>query len=77
MSFAGLIIVDNMHFQYNTLLYGILILSISEILEENFVKGAIIYTILLNLKHIFIYLVFIYFNLVPRLFCVLFEILRV
>lgn len=60
--FAGLILVDNMHFQYNTLLYGILILSISCVIEDKFIMGAIIYTILLNMKHIFIYLVCLIFQ---------------
>lgn len=55
--FAGLIIVDNMHFQYNTLLFGIFFYSLALVFSENFIAGAIVYTILLNMKHIFIYVV--------------------
>lgn len=56
--FAGLIIVDNIHFQYNTLLYGIFILSIAYAFEEKFIQSALVYTFLLNMKHIFLYVVY-------------------
>ncbi len=59
--FSGLIIIDNIHFQYNTLLYALFIFSISFVFEDNFIMGAITYTILLNMKHIFLYVVKINF----------------
>jgi hypothetical protein len=55
--FGGLVIVDNMHFQYNTLLYAIFFYSISFAFEEKFLKSAIVYVFLLNMKHIFLYVV--------------------
>lgn len=55
--YAGLVMVDNIHFQYNTFLYGIFIYSIAYVFEGEFIKGAIIYTLLLNMKHIFLYVV--------------------
>ena len=74
--YAGLIMVDNMHFQYNTLLYGIMIFAITFVLEENFIVGAVIYCVLLNMKHIFIYLVkFLYIRLGSCFFYLLSEIL--
>ncbi len=59
--FAGLVLVDNMHFQYNTLLFGLMFYSIGFILSDQFIFGAVIYTILLNMKHIFLYMAPAYF----------------
>lgn len=51
----GLILIDNMHFQYNSMMYGLMILSIAYIYEGRLLKSALLYAILLNFKHIFLY----------------------
>lgn len=59
--FAGLILVDNIHFQYNTLLLGLFLFSLAFIFNGSYIKGAILYTIVLNMKHIFLYFAPAYF----------------
>lgn len=56
-SFAGLIYIDNMHFQYNTILFGIFFYGIALIANDQYLMGAIVYTICLCMKQINIYTV--------------------
>ncbi|KAL7079161.1 hypothetical protein ACQ4LE_001533 [Meloidogyne hapla] len=51
----ALILLDNIHFQYNGFLYGFLLLSIGSIARGDFLKGALFYAILLNFKHLYLY----------------------
>eukprot|EP00890_Picochlorum_soloecismus_P000534 jgi/Picsp_1/1481/NSC_04959-R1_dolichyl pyrophosphate glc1man9 c2 alpha- -glucosyltransferase len=51
----GIMIVDNIHFQYNGMLLGLLILSISFATFSNDVLATVIFTMLLCFKHIFLY----------------------
>lgn len=51
----SLILLDNIHFQYNSMMYGILLLSISYMYQEQYNKSALMFAILLNFKHIFLY----------------------
>ena len=48
-------IVDNIHFQYNGMLLGFLILSISLATFSNDVLATVVFTMLLCMKHIFLY----------------------
>ena len=54
--FAGLVYIDNIHFQYNTILFSIFFFSIAYIANEQYLIGALFYTIALCMKHIFIYM---------------------
>lgn len=54
-SFAGLVLVDNMHFQYNTVLFGIFFYGIALIANEQFLMGAIVYSTCLCMKQIYLY----------------------
>ncbi len=51
----GLLIVDHIHFQYNGFMYGIQLLSLCFFLEGNLFWGGLLFAILLNFKHIYLY----------------------
>lgn len=53
---VGLLIIDHIHFQYNGFLIGILFLSLSYAMNGSSLKCLFFFSILLYLKHIFIYL---------------------
>ena len=50
----GLFLLDNIHFQYNSMMYGILIMAIVYAREQSWFKSALMYAVLLNFKHLFI-----------------------
>ena len=52
----ALIYVDNVHFQYNNVCFALLIASIAFVEDGRFVAGALCYTVLVNFKHLFVYL---------------------
>ncbi|KAI9227164.1 MAG: dolichyl glycosyltransferase [Piptocephalis tieghemiana] len=58
---AGLIFVDHIHFQYNGFLYGILLLSIVDLLTGHAKRGAAIFAALLYFKHIYLYIALPFF----------------
>jgi alpha-1,3-glucosyltransferase len=51
----GIFMVDHMHFQYNGLLFGFLILSIYHWQKGNVYFSAFWFAVLLNFKHLFLY----------------------
>ncbi|CAO3620418.1 unnamed protein product [Cunninghamella blakesleeana] len=65
----GLWIVDHLHFQYNGLLYGILVHSIVEAQKNNLLSSGILFAILLNFKHIYLYLAPAYFVYLLQTYC--------
>ncbi|EDW72183.1 uncharacterized protein Dwil_GK10271 [Drosophila willistoni] len=53
---VGLIFVDHIHFQYNGFLFGILLLSLSCLFRQRYLWSAFTFAVLLNFKHIFLYM---------------------
>lgn len=47
----GLFLVDNVHFQYNGLVLGVLLLSIALFIEGRVPAGAAVFSVAINLKH--------------------------
>ncbi|XP_042880305.1 probable dolichyl pyrophosphate Glc1Man9GlcNAc2 alpha-1,3-glucosyltransferase [Penaeus japonicus] len=66
---AGLLIVDHIHFQYNGFLYGIMFLSVARILQRREIEAAFWFSVLLNLKHIYLYVAPAYFVYLLRSYC--------
>nr|XP_027205583.1 probable dolichyl pyrophosphate Glc1Man9GlcNAc2 alpha-1,3-glucosyltransferase [Dermatophagoides pteronyssinus] len=52
----GHIIVDNIHFQYNGFLNGLLLISMANICNRQIYWGSFWFAILLNFKHIYLYM---------------------
>ncbi|VDO94266.1 unnamed protein product [Soboliphyme baturini] len=51
-----LLLVDNIHFQYNGFLFGVFLLSIREMYLGNVLLSSAYFTALLNLKQLFLYI---------------------
>ena len=56
LSNVGLFIVDHIHFQYNGLLSGLLLLSISSLASHRFLMSGLLFSGLLMFKHIYLYI---------------------
>lgn len=66
---AGLLMIDHIHFQYNGMLFGIMLLSVAKIMQDKWLVGAFWFTVLLNMKHIFAYVAPAYFIYLLRNYC--------
>ncbi|XP_066980421.1 dolichyl pyrophosphate Glc1Man9GlcNAc2 alpha-1,3-glucosyltransferase isoform X1 [Macrobrachium rosenbergii] len=66
---AGLILVDHIHFQYNGFLFGILFISIARMIQRREIEAAFWFSVLLNLKHIYLYIAPAYFIYLLRSYC--------
>ncbi|KAK9844901.1 hypothetical protein WJX74_008396 [Apatococcus lobatus] len=49
----GLLLVDHIHFQYNGMLLGLLVWSLALMAEGQDLAGAIVFTVLVTMKHLF------------------------
>ncbi|KAK5577226.1 hypothetical protein RB653_002166 [Dictyostelium firmibasis] len=65
----GLLMVDHIHFQYNGFLKGILILSIYFLIRGNILIGSILFSVLLNFKHIYMYMAPAFFVYLLKYYC--------
>ena len=66
----ALLIIDNIHFQYNGALYGLLILSlVLARKQETILASGLIFAALLCFKHIYLYLAPAYFVYLLRTYC--------
>lgn len=65
----GLLIVDHIHFQYNGLLFGLLLLSLAAMRDGNDLLSGVWYAILVCFKHLFAIAGPVYFVYILRHYC--------
>ncbi|KAF7983884.1 hypothetical protein HWV62_18234 [Athelia sp. TMB] len=65
----GFLIVDHIHFQYNGFMFGILLWSILMARDGKKLASGVLFAVLLNFKHIYMYLAPPYFIYLLRAFC--------
>ncbi|XP_063807379.1 probable dolichyl pyrophosphate Glc1Man9GlcNAc2 alpha-1,3-glucosyltransferase isoform X2 [Pseudophryne corroboree] len=65
----GLLIVDHIHFQYNGFLSGIMLLSIARLYQRRHLESALLFAVLLNFKHIYLYVAPAYGIYLLRSYC--------
>ncbi|KAM9320432.1 dolichyl pyrophosphate Glc1Man9GlcNAc2 alpha-1,3-glucosyltransferase [Gastrophryne carolinensis] len=65
----GLLIVDHIHFQYNGFLSGIMLLSIARLFQKRHLESAFLFAVLLNFKHIYLYIAPAYGIYLLRSYC--------
>lgn len=62
----ALLLVDHVHFQYNGMLLGVLILSIAAHMSGAVLLGGALFAVLLNLKHLYLVLAPVQFVFILR-----------
>jgi alpha-1,3-glucosyltransferase len=67
---GGLIMVDHMHFQYNGMLLGVLVLSFDACARGNYITMATLFSVLVLSKHLFMTLAPVYAVFLWRHHCV-------
>ncbi|XP_075054716.1 dolichyl pyrophosphate Glc1Man9GlcNAc2 alpha-1,3-glucosyltransferase isoform X3 [Mixophyes fleayi] len=65
----GLLIVDHIHFQYNGFLSGFMLLSIVRLYQKRHLESAFLFAVLLNFKHIYLYIAPAYGIYLLRSYC--------
>ncbi|KAI0462534.1 hypothetical protein LJB42_004028 [Komagataella kurtzmanii] len=65
----GLLIVDHIHFQYNGMMFGILIFSLLAVKQKKYLQCGALFSVLLCFKHIFLYIAPAYFVFLLRVYC--------
>lgn len=65
----GLLLVDHIHFQYNGFLHGVLLLAVARIFQNRCLEAAFWFAVLLNLKHIYLYVAPAFFVYLLRSYC--------
>lgn len=65
----GLMIIDHIHFQYNGMMYGILVLMINSARLERYLLCGFWFSVLLCFKHIYLYLAPAVFIYLLRAYC--------
>ena len=58
---GGLLLVDHVHFQYNGMMIGLLLVSVALVATGHERSGALAFAVLLNLKHLFLFAAPLYF----------------